>query len=194
MRGKGKQVKVKLLARLVGKLQAMRLATGPIVAVLTRSLYCVVATAPTWRSKVYLTEFAWFELDWWDDNLSQVSKFPICEGLSSTPVSYETASDASGVGHFAYLVGGGGTALASRAFTEEEQIQSSTWRELASVHETWTDSKVLSMFQGSRVAHYSDNKAVAAILHGGSRNPRLQPMVVETVLALRSADVTMEAV
>ena len=33
-----KRVKVKLVARLVGKLQAVRLATGPIVAVLTRSL------------------------------------------------------------------------------------------------------------------------------------------------------------
>ena len=194
VRKEGRKVKVKLVARLIGKLQAVRLATGPIVAVLTRSLTHVVVSAPTWRSKVELTEMAWFELNWWDSNLSQVSKFPIREGLSSTPVSYETASDASGVGHFSYLVGGSSTTLASRAFTEEEQLQSSTWRELLSVHETWTRPEVLARFEGSRVAHYTDNKAVAAILHAGSRNTRLQPMVVEVVLALRGARIVMEAV
>ena len=190
----GKQVKVKLLAKLIGKLQAVRLATGPIVAVLTRSLYHVVDSARTWRSKVELTELAKFELDWWLHNVSQVAKYPIGEGLSSTPVCYETASDASGIGHYSYLVGGCGTSLASRAFSEEERQQSSTWRELASVHETWTNPEVLAKFQGSRVAHYTDSKAVAAIVVGGSRNTRLQPMVVQLTLALRSAGITMETV
>ena len=37
------RVKVKLLARLVGMLQAVKPATGPIMAVLTRLLYHVVA-------------------------------------------------------------------------------------------------------------------------------------------------------
>ena len=41
VRGQGKKVKVRLLAQLVGKLHAVRLATGPIVSVLTRSLYHV---------------------------------------------------------------------------------------------------------------------------------------------------------
>ena len=194
VRNEGSRIKVKLVARLIGKLQAVRLATGPIVAVLTRSLTHVVATAPRWRSKVKLTEMARFELDWWDSNLGQVSKFPISEGLSATPVSYETASDASGLGHYSYLVGGSGTTLACRAFSEEEQLQSSTWRELASVHETWTNPEILDRFKGSRVAHYTDSKAVAAILHAGSRNTRLQPMVVEVTLALRSAGIVMEAV
>ena len=194
VRGQGKKVKVKLVAQLVGKLQAVRLATGPIVAVLTRSLYHVVDSAPRWSSKVVLTELAQFELNWWDSNLSQVAKYPISEGLSSTPVTYETASDASGVGHFSYLVGGSKVTLASRAFTEEERRQSSTWRELTSVHETWTNTEVLHRFRGARVAHYTDNKAVAAIVMRGSRNVRLQPMIVQVTLALRSAGITMEAV
>ena len=188
------RVKVKLVARLVGKLQAVRLATGPIVAVLTRSLYVAVAAAKTWKSWIVLTDLAKFELSWWESNLEHVTKFPIDGKLSTEAVSFEVASDASGIGHFVYLVGNPSTRLASRAFSTEECLQSSTWRELKAVHKVWTDSTVLERFRGSRIAHYTDNKAVCAIMTKGSRNPRLQPLVVETVLALRSAGIVLEAV
>ena len=62
----------------------------------------MVDAAPRWSSKVEMTELAQFEMDWWDNNLSQVAKNPISVGLSSTPVTFETASDTSGVGHFSY--------------------------------------------------------------------------------------------
>ena len=189
-----KRVKVKLVARLVGKLQAVRLATGPIVAVLTRSLYVAVAAAKSWKSWIKLTEMAKFELQWWQENLQLVAKFPIDGKLSTEPVSYEVASDASGIGHYVYLVGLSNTRLASRAFSAEERLQSSTWRELKAVHEVWTDPAMLKRFRGSRISHYTDNKAVAAIIAKGTRNPRLQPLVVQTVLAVRSAGIVLEAV
>ena len=56
---------------------------------------------------------------------------------------------------YSYCLGGDGTTLAARAFTSEEQKQTSTWRELAAIHETWTDHKVLNFFKGSKVVHYS---------------------------------------
>ena len=189
-----RRVKVKLVARLVVKLQAVRLATGPIVAVLTRSLYMAVSEAKSWKSWIELGELAKFELGWWEEHLSQVAKFPFSGLLSTKPVIYEVASDASGVGHSVYLVGVARTTLASRAFSAEEQLQSSTWREMKAVQETWTNPGILGRFSGCRVAHYTDNKAVAAIVSKGSRNPRLQPLVVETVLALRSAGIVLEAV
>ena len=188
------RVKVKLVARLVGKLQAVRLATGPIVAILTRSLYVAVATAKSWKSWLEFTEMAQFELRWWQENLQLVAKFPIDGKLSTEPVSYEVASDASGIGHYVYLVGSSNTRLASRAFSAEERLQSSTWRELKAVHEVWTDPVMLKRFSGSRISHYTDNKAVAGIIAKGSRNPRLQPLVVQTVLALRGAGIVLEAV
>ena len=188
------RMKVKLLARLVGMLQAVKLATGPIVAVMTRSLYHVVASAPSWSSNVQLSEMAKFELNWWLDNIDKVSKYPFSDLLSTTPVVFETASDASGVGHFSYLLGESRTTLASRAFSESERSQSSTWRELAAFHETWTDQTVLQRFQNSRISHYTDSRAMASIVTKGSRNSRLQPMVMESVLALRNANIVMEAV
>ena len=188
------KVHVKAIAKLVGMLQSVRLATGPIVAVLTRSLYHVVDAAPRWNSHVKLTELARSELEWWKENLEKVSKYPISESSSTTPVNYETASDASGVGSYSYLLGSSRVTLASRAFTELERGQSSTWRELKSFHETWTCPDNLRRFAGCRVAHYTDSQAMASIVSKGSRNTRLQPMVVEAVLALREAGIVMEAV
>ena len=93
---------------------------------------------------------------WWEENLEKVSKFPISVGKSATRVSFETpfetASDASGVGHYLYCLGDG-TTLAARAFTSEEQEQSSTWRELVVIHDTCTNPKVLNFFKGSKVVH-----------------------------------------
>ena len=60
------------MARLVGKLQSVRLATGPIVAVLTRSLCVAVTAAKTWKSWIELTEMARYELRWWEENLQHV--------------------------------------------------------------------------------------------------------------------------
>ena len=71
LRDYGTMVKVKTLARVVGKLQAVRLPTVPIVAVLTRSLYYMISSAPIWSSKVRVDVRTMFELDWWLDHLPQ---------------------------------------------------------------------------------------------------------------------------
>ena len=186
--------KVKKVAQVVGTLQSVRLAAGPITAVMTRSLYMAVREAATWSSFIILDQLAKFELAWWLENLEEVSKYPIQGSLSTTPIAYEVASDASGVGHFSYMVGGSRIMLATRAFTEEERGQSSTWRELAAVRDTWTNPEVLRQFQGCRVAHYTDSQAMAAIITKGSRNAKLHPMVVEVALALRRHGISMEAV
>ena len=59
-----------------------------------------------------------------------VDRFPISNSHSTTVFDYSVASDASGVGHYVYSVGPGLFTLASRAFSREEQSESSTWREV----------------------------------------------------------------
>ena len=83
---------------------------------------------------------------------------------------------------------------ATRAFSEEEREQSSTWQELAAVRDTWTNTDVLEQFRGCKVAHYMDSQAMAAIIVKGSRNPKLQPMIIDVVLALRWYSISMVAV
>ena len=191
---KTRQARVRELARLVGTLQAVRLATGPIVSVMTRSLYVAVDTAATWSSWVTLSKMALQEITWWQENIEEASRFPISDSQSTTPVAFEVASDASGVGYFSYLVGSSRTTLAARAFSEEERRESSTWRELAAFHDTWTKECNLVQFAGQKVAHYTDNQAMASVVCRGSKNERLQPLVVEAVLALRRHGVSMSAV
>ena len=125
-----RHVRVKELAKVVGKLQAVRLATGPIVAIMTRSLYVTVDRAASWGSRVKLDALSRGELEWWIGNLHMVDRFPIYNSHSTTVFDYSVASDASGVGHYVYSVGPGLCTLASRAFSREEQGESSTWREV----------------------------------------------------------------
>lgn len=98
---------------------------------MTRSLYVAVAKAASWKSWVELDYLAKYELDWWEKNIDCVSKFPISGSRSTLPVSFQIASDASGVGHYAYLMSADNTILSARPFSEEERRQSSTWRELS---------------------------------------------------------------
>ena len=124
------RVRVRELATLVNKLQAVRLATRPIVSIMTRSLYVTVDQAQTWISWVTLDPLSRFELEWWRKNLHMVDRFPISNSSSATVFDYRVASDASGVGHYVYSVGTGLCTLASRAFSKLEQLESSTWREV----------------------------------------------------------------
>ena len=126
---KMRKVKVRLVASLVGLLQSVRLATGPIVSVMTRSLYVAVDTASSWSSWISLDHLSAFEVGWWLENIVSVRKFPI-PGSFTTTTYEEVAGDASGVGHYVYSVGPERVMLSSRAFQPEEQEQSSTWREL----------------------------------------------------------------
>ena len=160
-----------------------------------RSLYVTVDTAPFWYSWVTLDELSVFELTWWKENIARVTKFPIVSSFTTTSLSFEeVAGDASAVGHFVYAVGPERSILASRAFKQEEQEQSSTWRELKAFYDTWTNLEVLKRYAGGRVAHYTDSKAMASIVMKGSRNRKLHPMVVESALALRHHGIRMESV
>ena len=185
---------VRDLAKLVGKIQSLRLATGPIVSVLTRSLYAIISAAKTWGSWVKLDDLALFEVNWWLKNLKHTKKFPISVSLSTTVAQFKVASDASDIGHYCYLTGKVPRVLAARDFSQQERGESSTWRELSAFHETWTNKDNLEEFKNSRVAHYSDSQAMVYIVGRGSRNRKLQPMIVEATVALRKYGISMEAV
>ena len=185
--------KVRVLASFVGLLQSVRLATGPIVSVMTRSIYHLISNAKRWESFVRLDELARKEVEWWAWNVRSVAKYPMSNGESMVPASCRTASDSSGIGLYSYEVEKK-LCLARRAFTAEERAQSSTYRELLAFYETWTDEKVLSSFSGQKVAHHTDNKAMVYIIAKGSRNRRLQPMIMEVILKLRSFNIKIEPV
>ena len=50
---------------------------------------------------------------------------------------------------------------------------------------TWTSRQVLARFRGFTAAHFTDSKGLASIICKGSSNPKLQPLIMQAVLALR---------
>ena len=185
--------KVQSLASFVGLLQSVRLATGPIVSVMTRSLYHVINGAKNWCSFVRLDDLAKFEVSWWQQNIRSVSKFPMSKDLTTIPASCKIASDGSGVGHFSYELGGK-TCLATRPFTKQESEESSTYRELLAFHDTWTKDENLIKFKGMRVAHHTDSQALVHVIAKGSRNRKLQPLIMKASLKLREYGIIVEPV
>ena len=181
---KARRFKVKALASWVGLLQSVRLAVGPLVSLMCRSLYDVIKSAQYWSSYVKLTNLARFQLEWWVENLEELNGYPICKEPTVVKFEFSVAGDASNRGFFVYKLGSK-QRLSSRPFTAAESEESSTFKELTAVHETWTKEDILIEFENRTVGHYTDNKAVTYILSGGSRNPRLQKLALEVFLALR---------
>ena len=69
-----RRVLVKDLASWVGLLQSCRLAVGPLISIMCRSLYDTIKNARTWFSYIELSDLADFQLKWWVENLSSLSE------------------------------------------------------------------------------------------------------------------------
>ena len=90
--------------------------------------------------------------------------------FSVVKFEFSFAGDASDRGFFVYKVESK-QRLFSRPFTVVKYQESSTFKELTAVHETWTNPDILNEFAGKTIGHYGDNKAICYILAGGLDNP-----------------------
>ena len=75
--------------------------------------------------------------------------------------------------------------MARRMFTSKEAKESSTYREVLVLHETYCVPSAIK-FSGKKIRHLTDNKAVEWILRIGSRSQRIQKLVVDIFLACHS--------
>ena len=53
---------------------------------------------------------------------------------------------------------------------------------------------MLKSFQNKRVAHYTDSKAMMFIIAQGSRNRKLQPLIMEAKLSCRKYNILVEPI
>ena len=185
--------KVRILASFVGLLQSIRKASGPIVSVMTRSLYFAINNAKRWESFVRIDDLAKTEVKWWLENVRKVKKFPISDSLSSVATGIKVASDGSSIGFYSYEVDSK-KRLACRAYSAVECKQSSTYRKLLAFHATWTSRENLECYRNKRIAHFTDNKALVFIIAKGSRNRTLHPLIVEVTLKLREFGIKVDPV
>ena len=130
------------------------------------------------------------QIQWWVENLPQFSEYPICKKPTIVSFEFSVASDASDRGFFAYRVSSK-QRFFSRPFTLAESEESSTFKELTAIHDTWMDESNLRDFEGKTVGHYIDNKGCVCILGSGSRQPKLQALALAIFLSLRRHNITL---
>ena len=159
-----RSIQATALARITGKIISMALALGPVIRLMTRSLYTVLNARRSWCQYLLLTAGAIEELSFWLEHIDKFNGQNIWPKASTVRVVY---SDASGIGFGGYCVEHGDQVVTGQ-WSEEEATQSSTWRELKAVRLVW------DKFAKNRVRWFTDNQNVARIVLYGSRKPVLQ--------------------
>ncbi len=161
------------IAQVTGTIVSMGLALGPVARLWTRGLYRFIMQANTWGERKELDEDAMREIVFWKNN------FEICHGQPIWWVNPKpdilTYSDASDTGWGGYSVELGGN-IAKGKWSAEEELKSSTWRELRATHLVL--ESFLPNIQGKDVRHRTDNQNVVSILQVGSRNSELHEEAV----------------
>lgn len=185
---KKSKVHIKVLAKLLGKIQFCVKAMGPTVRLLCRSSHYLISKAKSWNSMIELSDLSRKELSYLLNNFESLNGFAIRPSLSTTCIDVRVSSDASNLGLCTYEVSDDKVILCKHLFSPEEASKSSTYRELLAFYYFYT-SESAEKYRNCNLVHYTDNVNCATILSIGSRNPSLQPIVLEIFLAWRKLNI-----
>ena len=166
------KVHVKKLASVTGKIISAYLVLGSMSRLMTKAIHCVIETRLSWNSTVELSAQAHQELQFWLQNIDQLSSCPINFSPSCSKIVY---SDASSTGFGAYVVDSN-YGIMHGQWSESEKNKSSTWRELKAI-ELAIESQIVNM-KNNRIKWFSDNQAVVKIISNGSMKPSLQTIAL----------------
>ena len=178
------------LAKIVGKLNALSLAIGPIVRLMCRSSYVVISTARDWDDVVQLSSECIDHLFFLSSNLDSLEgqSFHFLE--CQTPITC-FISDASASGTFSYKINCGSNhfsdvcdlscidkdSFLKIAFDDDEKAKSSTVREMLALLHLYS-AKGLSL-KNCTVHHYTDSYNCMKIMQIGSKRPHLQALAMK---------------
>ena len=93
--------------------------------------------------------------------MPSLNGYPICQEPSIVKFEFSVAGDASDRGFFMYKVESK-QRLISRPFTAAESQESSTFKELTAVHETWTNPDILYEYGNRTIGHYGEIRQFAS--------------------------------
>ena len=168
------QVHVKRVTSVAGQIISLSCCVESVTRIMTRHLFSVVNSASSWDCNVFLTDDSISEINFWANNVDSLNGI-VYWGARSLPVrvSFSDASD-SACGAF---VESNPQLVFHQNWSPEENVRSSTWRELKAV------CLALEAFAGplsnARVMWYSDNQNIESILLNGSRKLDLQALALE---------------
>ena len=160
------------IASVIGKIISISVAVGPVSRLMRRSLYALLNSRQSWRSQLLLSQEAKSELQFWLTSLEAWNGQGMWHSLAVVRVVY---TDASHTGYGGYTVEHG-CHIAHGNWLPEEQLESSTWRELRAVRQVF--ESLVGKLRNKRVRWFTDSQNVARILTVGSRKPKLQAEVL----------------
>ncbi|MES9972159.1 MAG: reverse transcriptase domain-containing protein, partial [Candidatus Thiodiazotropha sp.] len=172
-------IPVRFLASVVGQIISLQNVLGGLVCLKTRFLYQCIDSRIGWESYVYVNQNAIEELRFWRTNVKSLN----AEGkaiFEPKNCDIDCFSDASGTGYGGYLALCAGALVEGTVvhgcWSEIEMLQSSTWREVASVERVLKSNEHFLCHKSVKV--YSDNKNVSSVLMKGSKKPFLHHLAL----------------
>ena len=164
---------VRKLASVCGKIISLGNCVGNVCRLMTRNLFAVINSAPTWNACVHLSSEALSELNFWKSNVASLNGIPIWPLVRKpSKIVYSDAS-ASACASFIEFEG----KIFHQNWSDFEKAQSSTYRELLAV------SLSLKSFNESlkaqTVTWFTDNQNVVRIVSCGSKVPMLQELAMD---------------
>lgn len=172
-------IPVRFLASVVGQIISLQNVLGGLVCLKTRFLYQCIDSRIGWESYVYVNQNAIEELKFWRANVKLLNS----EGRAiyePKNCDIDCFSDASGTGYGGYLALCAGALVEGTVvygcWSEVEMLQSSTWREVASVERVLKSNEPILCHKTVKI--YSDNSNVNSVLTKGSKKPVLHQLAL----------------
>ena len=184
-----KTLSARQLARVIGKITALHPVLGGIVYLKSKNCQLWISEQLSWESKNVLDYLAKEELQFWVNNLNHTqSKSMEISVPSFTKIVY-TDAGANNCGGYIHNLG---ASQLVQQWSEQEQAQSSTWRELKAVEIFLCVHH--SILNSQNIKWFTDNQNVIAILNKGSMKKDLNSLATAIYkLCLEHAiDITLE--
>ena len=163
-------VHVRTLAKLVGKLISMHIAFGDIIYLRSKCMQCQIASTQSWSSNIHISDLAKREMLFWQNYLFTGNGMSLHTPAGAAAISFSDAS-ATGVGAILSPKPGSSDISIHRVLSPEEQLASSTRRELIAIDYALDQSKEL--LSGKILHWFTDSANVTSIIKKGSMKPDL---------------------
>ena len=156
----------KISARDLASFTGQIISTAPVVGnigrIMTRHFVMSTLCVDKWDSLFCLDEYCREEVNFWKDNLINLNSRNCF--VSKDP-NYFVYSDASATGGGAFI-DFNNDFVCHKVWTENESLQSSTWKELSVIE--FSLQSFATLLEGSHVKWYTDSQAAAKVVEVGS--------------------------
>ena len=191
------RISVKDLAKIAGRIAALRPALGHFVLLVSRSSYALIEQHVDnfgWSGILTISTAIKTELQLFLDYATTLNGYPLLQDYRSQaiqdliPHSTSFAGDASAVGVCAYSLQSPSSSFFQDAFSEEESRLSSGHRELLTLKKALMSGIVPS---STSIIWYTDSTNLVAFWEKGSPKPDIQLDIIECFLFCREHNIEL---